>query len=260
GVTAVVDGLPVWVGSYRLMESQSLSLSPALAETVRQWQVQGLMVVYAGWDGFVQGIIGLGERLRPETAVTIQALEEMSMPVSILTGDDEVAGKRWQSQLGIPVWAALTPSSKVKYLQEAGPGTLMVGDGINDGPALAAATVGIAVSQGTDVAQEAADVILIQQNLRAVPWLIQLSRRTMQTVRQNLVWAFIYNVLGLLLAITGHLQPAVAALFMVLSSAIVTGNALRLRKFSIGDVHTKLVEDEDDLSPINYAEQAISHG
>ncbi|MCP4419421.1 MAG: cation-translocating P-type ATPase, partial [Chloroflexi bacterium] len=91
GVTAVVDGLPVWVGSYRLMESQSLSLSPALAETVRQWQVLGLMVVYAGWDGLVQGIIGLGERLRPETAVTIQALEEMSMPVSILTGDDEVA-------------------------------------------------------------------------------------------------------------------------------------------------------------------------
>jgi P-type E1-E2 ATPase len=256
GVTALVNELPVWIGSYRLMMSQDMALSPGLAETVRQWHGQGLMIIYAGWSGCVQGILGLGERLRPETAVTLQTLQAMNLPVSVLTGDDEIAGKRWQAQLGVPVWAALTPQDKVAHLQAAGPGTLMVGDGLNDGPALAAATVGIAVSQGADVAQEAADAILIQQNLRAIPWLLQLARRTRQIVRQNLMWAFIYNVLGLGLAISGHLQPALAALLMVFSSAIVTGNALRLRHFPIGETSSQIHKNATD-HPIT---KVISHG
>jgi heavy metal translocating P-type ATPase len=257
GVTALVNDLPVWIGSYRLMMSQNMTFSAELANTVRQWQQQGLMVIYAGWSGHVQGVLGLGERLRPETAVTLQAIQAMNIPVAVLTGDDEIAGRRWQAQLGIPVWATLTPQDKVAHLRAAGPGTLMVGDGINDGPALAAATVGIAVSQGADVAQEAADAILIQQNLRAVPWLIQLARRTMQIVRQNLIWAFIYNVVGLGLALTGHLQPALAALLMVLSSAVVTGNALRLRQFPIGETMSKIPQDTGDYHQIA---EAISHG
>ena len=258
GVTALVNQVPVWVGSYRLMMALNLTLSFQLAETVRQWQAQGLMVIYAGWDGCVQGIIGLGERLRLEAAVTIQTLKDLNVQVSVLTGDDEIAGQRWQAQLDVPVKAALTPADKVAELQAAGSGTLMVGDGINDGPALAAATVGIAVSQGADVAQEAADAILIQQNLHAVPWLIQLSRRTMQTVRQNLAWAFLYNVVGLGLAVTGHLQPALAALLMVLSSAVVTGNALRLRKFPTGHPEMNYLEDSGGVSQMN--DSAASQG
>ena len=247
GVTALVNNLPVWVGSYRLMAALNLSLSPELAAVVRQWQAQGLMVIYAGWSGCVQGIIGLGEQLRPETAVTIQAIQALNLPLTVLTGDDEIAGQRWQAQLGIPVRAALTPNEKVAHLRAAGPGTLMVGDGINDGPALAAASVGIAVSQGADVAQEAADAILIQQNLQAVPWLIRLARRTMQIVRQNLIWAFCYNVVGLGLAISGHLQPAAAALLMVLSSAVVTWNAFRLRQFPL-DTAPVPIPDPPSLS------------
>jgi P-type E1-E2 ATPase len=217
-----------------LMSAVNLSLSAQLVAVAQEWRTRGLMVIYAGWQGQVQGIIGLGEQLRPETAVTIQQLQAVGVQISVLTGDDEIAGQRWQRQLGIPVQAALAPADKVAHLRAAGPGTLMVGDGINDGPALAAASVGMAVSQGTDVAQEAADAILIQQSLTAVPWLIQLSQRTMRTVRLNLAWAFFYNVVGLGLAVTGHLQPALAALLMVLSSAVVTGNALRLRKFPSG--------------------------
>ncbi len=239
GVTAMVNDISVWAGSRRLMTAVNLHLSDRLAAQAQAWQAQGLMVIYAGWQGAVQGIIGLGERLRPETAVTIQQLQAINVPVSVLTGDDEIAGQRWQQKLGIPVQAGLTPADKVAHLRASGPGTLMVGDGINDGPALAAASVGIAISQGTDVAQEAADAILIQQNLTAVPWLIQLSRRTMKIIRLNLAWAFFYNVVGLGLAITGHLQPALAALLMVLSSAVVTGNALRLRKHPLltQDIH-----------------------
>ena len=249
GVMAMVNGQPVWAGSRRLMTAVNLHLSARLAAQAQAWQAQGLMVIYAGWQGSVQGIIGLGERLRAETAVTFQNLQAAGVQISILTGDDEIAGQRWQQKLGVPVQAALAPADKVAHLRAAGPGTLMVGDGINDGPALAAATVGIAVSQGTDVAQEAADAILIQQNLTAVPWLLQLSRRTMRTVRLNLAWAFFYNVVGLGLAITGHLQPALAALLMVLSSAVVTGNALRLRKFPTGLNEIEPLEP-NETSPI----------
>jgi P-type E1-E2 ATPase len=246
----MVNGQPVWAGSRRLMTAVNLHLSDHLAEQARAWQAQGLMVIYAGWDGCVQGIIGLGERLRPETAVTIQQLQSMNVQTAVLTGDDEIAGQRWQQKLGVPVQAALAPADKVAHLRAAGPGTLMVGDGINDGPALAAASVGIAVSQGTDVAQEAADAILIQQNLTAVPWLIQLSRKTMRTVRLNLAWAFFYNVVGLGLAVSGHLQPALAALLMVLSSAVVTGNALRLRKFPTSLNEIEPIETNNEISQI----------
>jgi cation transport ATPase len=108
----------------------------------------------------------------------------------------------------------------------------MVGDGINDGPALAAA-VGLTLSNGTDVARAAADMILLRDDLRAVPWLVRLSRAAMRCVRQNLAWAFVYNLAGLALAVSGHLQPVAAAAAMILSSLLVTGNALRLRSLAL---------------------------
>lgn len=234
GVMAQLDDTPIWVGSRRLMEANELIASLAIAEAVTAWQADGLTVVYAGWNGRVQGILGLGERLRPETAVAMAALQEMNMCVAVLTGDDAAAGRRWQAALGVPVIAALSPEQKVAQLQTSGAGTLMVGDGLNDGPALAAATVGIAVSQGTDVAQAAANAVLLNNDLQVIPWLLRLARMTMKKVRQNLIWAFVYNVLGLALAVTGTLQPAIAALFMVFSNLIVTGNALRLRRVETG--------------------------
>jgi P-type E1-E2 ATPase len=157
-------------------------------------------------------------------------LKAMNLPVTVLTGDDAMAGERWQRLLKIPVYAEQQPKDKMAHLQTTPGPVAMVGDGINDGPALAAATVGMTVNHGTDVARAAADVVLVRDDLRPVPWLIELARLTMQRVRQNLAWAFFYNVIGLALAVMGYLQPVLAAIAMVASSLIVTGNALRLRR------------------------------
>lgn len=230
GVSGEVAETAVWIGSRRLMANQGLELSPALAQTAQAWQQKGLTVVYAGWNGHVAGLLGLGETARPETVETIARLQARGLSVALLTGDDQAAGQRWQRELGVPVFAGLRPEGKVAQLQSGSGGALMVGDGINDGPALAAATVGLALSQGTDVAQTAADGIILADDLRAVPWLLNLAKITLRKVRQNLAWAFFYNLIGLALAVNGRLQPELAALFMVISNIIVTSNALRLRK------------------------------
>jgi P-type E1-E2 ATPase len=198
------------------------------------WQADGVTVVYAGWDQQVQGLLALGETLRPEATATLTQLQAAGLQVVVLTGDDEVAGAHWQRALAVPVLAEQRPEDKLQHLQRAGAGVLMVGDGINDGPALAAATVGIALQHGTDVAQVAADAILLHDDLRTIPWLLHLARLAMRKVRQNLTWAFTYNFIGVGLAMTGYLQPSIAALFMVASSLFVTANALRLRRFSGG--------------------------
>ena len=153
----------------------------------------------------------------------------------MLTGDSPAAGERWRRTLQVPVLAGQLPETKLAHLRAAGAagggGALMVGDGVNDGPALAAAAVGIALRHGTDVSRAAADVVLLREDLRLVPWLVRLARRTRRVVRQNLAWAFAYNLMGLGLATAGLLQPSLAALAMVASSVMVTTNALRIRRF-----------------------------
>ncbi|MCP4360398.1 MAG: cation-translocating P-type ATPase [Chloroflexi bacterium] len=233
GVSGTIDDTPVWIGNRRLMEYHELTLPSDLQETAATWQEDDLTVVYAGWHGRVRGLIGLGELIRDDALETIQQLQALETDVAVLTGDDENAGRRWRRTLNIPVYAEQRPEDKVARLQAATGQTAMVGDGINDGPALAAAAVGLAVRQGTDVAQSAADVILLHDDLRAVPWLMGLSTAAMRKVKQNLAWAIGYNSIGLLLAITGFLQPSLAALLMVLSNLIVTTNALRLRRTKI---------------------------
>lgn len=229
GVSGRVNGTTLWVGNQRLMETQGLELSPDLAALAEDWRRQGMCVVYAGWEGRVAGLLGLGEEVRPEATEAVTRLQDMGLQVAVLTGDDAAAGERWQRLLGVPVYAEQQPEDKIARLREAPGPVAMVGDGINDGPALATATVGLALSDGTDVAHAAADVILLGSDLRVVPWLIELARVAMGRVRQNLAWAFAYNLVGLALAVTGHLQPVLAAVAMVASSLIVTGNALRLR-------------------------------
>ena len=231
GVSGRVEDTLLWVGNRGLMEAQGLTLPERLAKVATEWQRQGLCVVYAGWEGRVVGLLGLGEAARPEAAEAVSRLRAMGLEIAVLTGDDAAAGRRWEERLQVPVYAELQPEEKMALLEETPTPVAMVGDGINDGPALAAATVGIAVSQGTDVARAAADVILLGNDLRAVPWVIALARSAMRKVRQNLAWAFVYNLIGLGLAVTGHLQPVLAAAAMVASSLIVTSNALRLRHF-----------------------------
>ncbi len=233
GVSAQVAGNGVWVGNANHMADAGLKMPAELTNQTKTWQKSGLRTIYAGWDGVVQGALGLGERLRPEAMESIRQLGDMGLEAAILTGDEAENGARWQKQLGIPVYAGLRPEDKLRHLKGVGKTTLMVGDGINDSPALTTASVGLAMRQGTDIASSAADGILLRDDLQAVPWLVNLSGVTMKIVRQNLWWAFGYNIAGILLALSGQLQPAIAALFMVASNFIVTANALRLRRWEM---------------------------
>ncbi len=230
GVQARVNGTELLVGNERLFSYAKWPIPPDLQEEGQKLRARGMSVVYAGWDGMARGVLGLDENERPEVRETLAALAALGCNVTILTGDDPEAGRRWAERLGVTVHAGLTPEEKLEHVRQSQGGTVLVGDGINDGPALAAADVGIALGQGTDIAHAAAEVILLREDLRVVPALIRLARSAMRKVRQNLAWAFFYNVIGLGLAVTGHLQPVLAAFAMVASSLIVTTNALRLRR------------------------------
>ncbi|MCZ2126478.1 MAG: cation-translocating P-type ATPase [Anaerolineales bacterium] len=229
----------VVVGSLRLMKDEGLNLPEELSQQAEAWKAAGWVVVYAAWGGKVQGLIGLGETIREETKETMAQLQARNLQLGVLTGDEIGAGERWQKTLGVPVQAALTPEEKMTRLVG---NAAMVGDGINDAPALAAARVGLAMNHGTDVARSAADIVLMRDDLRMVVWLVDLSRETMRRVRQNLGWAVIYNLFGVALAMAGLLRPVFAALAMVASSIFVTANAMKMNKFPLFD---KADEDEE---------------
>ncbi|MCE7860716.1 MAG: cation-transporting P-type ATPase [Chloroflexi bacterium CFX2] len=228
---------PIFIGSERLMAAQGFRISKSLNEEVELIKREGQVVVYAGWDGQVWGVMGLGETVRAEAGDVMVQLQTRGLELGVLTGDEASAGGR--KVLGIPVQAALTPDEKMKHL--AG-NAAMVGDGINDGPALAAATVGLAMNHGTDVARTAADIILMRDDLKLIPWLVDLSRESMKRVKQNLGWAVIYNLFGVALAMAGLLQPVFSAFAMVASSVFVTSNAMRMNKFP-------LLYDREDTVP-----------
>ncbi len=247
GVSAQVDGQTVWVGSRRLMENRGVQFDAATRAIAQQEEEAGRVVVCAGWGGRVRGLVVIGEKLRPEARSVLADLAALGLEPVVLTGDSEAAGRRWARLLGIPVLAGLLPEDKLDVIR-SGPGaSMMVGDGINDGPALAAASVGAAMLHGTEVAQAAAEVTLLEDDLRALPWLVHLAAETRRRLRQNLVWAAVYNVVGVALAVAGVLQPVFAALAMVLSSAFVTRNALRLRRFPAWSIDSG--EDDDRQSP-----------
>lgn len=222
--------LSITIGSARLISSQGLIMPQNISQQAEAWKEACWVVVYAGWEGKVQGLIGLGETIRKEAKDVVTQLQSRGLELGVLTGDETSAGERWQKALGIPVQAALTPNEKMSRLSQ---NAAMVGDGINDGPALAAATVGLAMNHGTDVARTAADIVLMRDDLNVIPWLIDLSRESMKRVRQNLGWAVIYNLLGVALAIAGLLTPVFSAFAMIASSIFVTSNAMRMNKFPL---------------------------
>jgi heavy metal translocating P-type ATPase len=224
--------LSVVIGNERLLANENLEISANIKQRAESMREAGQVVVFAGWGGQVQGIVGLGETVREEARDVIHQLQSRGLGLSVLTGDEERAGKRWEEALGIAVKAGLSPDAKMSHLTE---NTAMIGDGINDGPALAASTVGLAMNHGTDVARTAADVVLMRDDLRVVPWLFDLSKQTMQRVKQNLGWAFIYNIIGVGLAMAGLMKPVLAALAMVMSSIFVTANAMRMNKYPLLD-------------------------
>jgi len=238
GVRAELNDESIVIGNERLIFQKKLSISKDMMNRADAMREAGQVVVYAGWGGQVQGLVGLGETAREEAQDVLHQLQSRGLELGVLTGDEERAGERWQKALAIPVKAALSPDEKMSHLVE---NTAMIGDGINDGPALAASTVGLAMNHGTDVARSAADIVLMRDDLRVVPWLFDLSKTTMRRVKENLGWAFIYNIIGVGLAMAGLMKPVWAALAMVMSSIFVTANAMRMNKYPLLD-ESPLVE------------------
>jgi heavy metal translocating P-type ATPase len=220
-----------FLGSCRWMKENSLAIPAQLGRALEEALRAGRSLTCIGWEGKVRGVFVFREELRLEAAEAIVRLREQGMAMAVLTGDHRNRGAAIGRELGIRVEAELLPGDKVAAVEQAqrtlGP-TAMVGDGLNDAPALARSDVGIAMGCGADVARESAAVCLLGNDLQRLPWAIELSRRTVHVIRQNLFWAFFYNILGVGLACTGYLNPILAALAMVLSSFLVVTNSLRL--------------------------------
>lgn len=189
------------------------------------------------WGGSVQGIIGIADSIAEGAKEAIQALQAASLEIVMLTGDQYRTANAIAAELGIRrVIAEVLPDTKaeaIRQLQAEGRIVAMVGDGINDAPALATAEVGIAMGHGTDVAMGAASITLLRNDLRAVAQAILLSKRTVRAIRQNLFWAFAYNVVGIPIAALGLLNPMLAAGAMAFSSVSVLTNSLRLRRLKL---------------------------
>ena len=241
GVRAQVDGLRVEVGADRFMHTLGLDVA-TFAEIAQRLGEQGKTPLYAALDGRLAAIIAVSDPIKPDTAAAIARLHAQGLTVAMITGDNRRTAQAIARQLGIDeVVAEVLPEGKVDAIErlKAEHGRLVhVGDGINDAPALAAADVGVAIGTGTDVAIEAADVVLMSGSLQGVPTAIALSKATLRNIGQNLFWAFAYNVVliplaaGVLYPAWGVLlSPVFAAAAMALSSVFVLGNALRLRRF-----------------------------
>jgi P-type Cu+ transporter len=235
GVEAVVEGHAIVVGRPELLAGWALELPPALADARADAERNGRTVVAVGWDGAVRGLLVVGDRLKETSAAAVRELEGLELTPVLLTGDNEETARSVADAVGIArVRANVLPEDKaaeVRALQAAGEVVAMVGDGVNDAPALAQADLGLAIGTGTDVAIEASDLTLVSGDLRGAADAIRLSRRTLRTIEGNLFWAFAYNVAAIPLAIAGLLNPIVAAAAMAFSSVFVVTNSLRLRRF-----------------------------
>jgi Cu+-exporting ATPase len=235
GVEGVVEGRAVVVGRPALLEQRGLQMSAELDSARRAAEALGRTAVVAGWDGAARAVFVVADSVKPTSAEAVRGLRELGLRPILLTGDNTATAHAIAAEVGIDeVIAEVLPSGKaevVERLQSEGRVVAMVGDGVNDAPALAAADLGLSIGTGTDVAIEASDLTLVSGDLRAAVDAIRLSRRTLTVIKQNLAWAFGYNVAALPLAAAGLLNPLIAGAAMALSSVSVVFNALRLRRF-----------------------------
>ena len=237
GARGTVGGIPVTIGRARLLADAGLVTPAGLAVQAAAWEEAGLTTVLAGWDGQARGVLAVADAVKPSAAPAVAELRRLGLRTVLLTGDNEATGQAVGALAGVDeVIAGALPADKaavIEAMRASGHAVAMVGDGVNDGPALAAASLGIALGSGTDVAMSAADLILLRDDLMAVPESIRLARGTFRTIRRNLTWAFGYNVAAIPLAAAGFLNPLIAAAAMTLSSAFVVWNSLRLRSLTV---------------------------
>jgi Cu+-exporting ATPase len=236
GVTAAVDGLLVRVGRRDWLSADgSVELPPAVAAAAAEEEAIGRTVVLVAWEGRIRGLISVSDTVKPTSAAAVRRFRELGLTPVLLTGDNAGSAAAIGEIVGIAdVRAGITPAGKLAVihdLQAAGRVVAMVGDGVNDAAALAAADLGIAMGAGTDAAIAASDVTVMSGDLLAVGDAIRLARSTLGTIKGNLFWAFAYNVLAIPVAMLGLLNPLIAGAAMALSSVFVVGNSLRLRRF-----------------------------
>ncbi|MDF9715198.1 copper-translocating P-type ATPase [Nocardioides sp. ChNu-153] len=238
GAHGVVEGHAVVVGRPALLADWAQHLDADLEAARARAEAEGRTVVAVGWDGRARGLLVVADEVKPTSAAAVARLRELGLRPVLLTGDNRAVAEQVAAEVGIDeVVADVLPEDKVAVvtrLQAEGRVVAMVGDGVNDAAALAAADLGIAMGTGTDAAIAAADITLVRGDLRAAADAVRLSRATLRTIRGNLFWAFGYNVAAVPLAALGLLNPMLAGAAMAFSSVFVVGNSLRLRRFRAG--------------------------
>ncbi|SEK08404.1 heavy metal translocating P-type ATPase [Paenibacillus polymyxa] len=237
GVKASVEGKQVLVGTRRLMSREGIAIDDSTEQQMNELEGAGKTAMLVAVDGSYAGLVAVADTIKETSREAVARLRAMNIEVIMITGDNERTARAVAAQAGIErVLAEVLPEGKaeeVKRLQEQGKIVAMVGDGINDAPALATAHIGMAMGTGTDVAMEAADITLMRGNLNSIPDAIEMSRRTMTNIRQNLFWALGYNVIGIPIAALGFLAPWLAGAAMAFSSVSVVLNALRLQRVKL---------------------------
>ncbi|TLP71753.1 heavy metal translocating P-type ATPase [Nesterenkonia sphaerica] len=235
GVQGIVEGHAVLVGRESLLADWGQHLDEQLAAAKQHAESQGKTVVAVGWDGQARGLLVVADQIKPTSAEAIGHFKQLGLTPVLLTGDNQRVAEQVAAEVGIDeVIAEVLPQQKVDVvagLQQQGKTVAMVGDGVNDAPALAQADLGLAMGTGTDVAIEAADITLVRGDLRAAADAIRLSRKTLGVIKTNLFWAFAYNTSAIPLAAFGLLNPMLAGAAMAFSSVCVVTNSLRLRRF-----------------------------
>lgn len=244
GAKATFNGKEFYAGNERLMVTKDFDITETIKEKANMFKAEAKTVVYVGTEGKIDGVIAIADQVKKSAKIAIDQIRAMNIEIFMLTGDNEQTASVISSKVGIKNFKAnVMPSDKgafVKDLQEQGRTVAMVGDGINDSHALAQSDVGIAMGSGTDIAMESASITLMNSDLKQIPKAIKLSRATMKTIKQNLFWAFVYNIVavpiaaGVLYPTNGFLlNPMIAGAAMSISSISVLANSLRLKKRKI---------------------------